>query len=73
MAGASATIVLDANDSFAMSVELGNGALGVIHATRWGTGYANTLRLDIFGSRGALQMITDRQDLMAGALRRQRR
>jgi predicted dehydrogenase len=51
--------VLDANDSFAMSVELANGALGVIHATRWGTGYANTLRLDIFGSRGGLQMITD--------------
>lgn len=49
---------LDANDSFAMSVELSNGALGVIHATRWGTGYANTLRLDIFGSEGALQMTT---------------
>ncbi len=50
--------VLDANDSFAMSVELTNGALGVIHATRWGTGFANTLRLDLFGSHGALQMIT---------------
>ena len=50
--------LLDANDSFAMSVELKNGALGVIHATRWGTGYANTLRLDLFGSLGGLQMIT---------------
>ncbi len=58
--------VLDANDSFAMSVELSNGALGVIHATRWGTGYANTLRLDIFGSRGGLQMTTDGQKSWLG-------
>ena len=50
---------LDANDSFAMSVELANGALGVIHASRWATGYANTLRLDLFGSRGGLQLTTD--------------
>lgn len=50
--------VLDANDSFAMSVELQNGALGVIHASRWATGYANTLRLDLFGSRGGLQLTT---------------
>ena len=50
--------VLDANDSFAMSVELSNGALGVIHASRWATGYANTLRLDVFGSRGALRVVT---------------
>ena len=51
--------VLDANDSFAMSVELTNGALGVLHASRWATGYANTLRLDLFGSHGALQMTSD--------------
>jgi predicted dehydrogenase len=51
--------VLDANDSFAMSVELGNGALGVIHASRWATGYANQLRLELFGSRGGLQLVTD--------------
>jgi predicted dehydrogenase len=50
--------VLDANDSFAMSVELSNGALGVIHASRWATGFANMLRLDLFGSRGALQVTT---------------
>ena len=51
--------ILDANDSFAMSVELSNGALGVIHASRWATGYANTLRLDLFGSRGAIQLTSD--------------
>jgi len=50
---------LDANDSFSMSVELANGALGVIHASRWATGYANTLRLDLFGSHGGLQLTTD--------------
>lgn len=63
--------LLDANDSFAVSVELANGALGVIHATRWATGFANTLRLDIFGSRGGLQVTTDggksRLGICAGA------
>jgi predicted dehydrogenase len=57
---------LDANDSFAVSVELANGALGVIHATRWATGFANTLRLDIFGSRGGLQVTTDGQKSRLG-------
>lgn len=50
---------LDANDSFAMTVELTNGALGVVHASRWATGHANMLRLDLFGSHGALQMTAD--------------
>lgn len=47
---------LDANDSFALSVEFTNGALGLIHASRFGTGYLNTLRLRIFGDRGALEL-----------------
>lgn len=47
---------LDANDSFTMSVEFTNGALGMIHASRFGTGYLNTLRLRIFGDRGALEV-----------------
>lgn len=47
---------LDANDSFTLSVEFTNGALGVIHATRFATGYLNTLRLRIFGDRGALEI-----------------
>ena len=33
-----------------------NGALGMIHASRFGTGYLNTLRLRIFGDRGALEV-----------------
>ena len=47
---------LDANDSFTMSVEFTNGALGVIHASRFATGYLNTLRLRIFGDKGALEV-----------------
>ena len=47
---------LDANDSFTLSVEFTNGALGVIHASRFATGYLNTLRLRIFGDKGALEV-----------------
>lgn len=47
---------LDANDSATLSVEFANGALGVIHASRFMTGFANTLKLDVFGTLGALQV-----------------
>jgi predicted dehydrogenase len=48
--------VLDANDSFAMSLEFGNGALGVVHASRWATGYLNTLRLRAYGEKGGIEI-----------------
>lgn len=48
---------LDANDSMTMSVEFGNGATGVIHASRWATGHINDLRLRIHGDRGAVEVI----------------
>ena len=47
---------LDANDSAVMSVEFGNGALGIIHTSRFMTGYTNTLRLHVFGTEGALEI-----------------
>ena len=47
---------LDANDSATMSVEFGNGALGVIHASRFMTGYINSLKLDVFGTAGAIEI-----------------
>ena len=47
---------LDVNDSAIMSVEFGNGALGVIHTSRFMTGYTNTLRLHVFGTEGALEI-----------------
>ena len=48
--------VLDANDSAAMQVEFSNGALGLIHASRFMTGYANVLKLDVFGTMGAIEI-----------------
>lgn len=47
---------LDANDSFAMTLELDNGALGVVHATRWAPGHFNELRLRVYGTQGALEV-----------------
>lgn len=48
--------VLDANDSFTMSLEFASGALGVVHATRWASGYLNTLRLRAYGDKGGLEV-----------------
>ena len=48
--------VLDANDSFVMAVEFANGALGTIHASRWGTGNRDDLKLRVFGTKGALDV-----------------
>lgn len=48
---------LDANDSFTMTVDFANGALGVIHSSRWATGHLNELRLRMHGDRGALEVI----------------
>ncbi len=50
------TYRLDANDSFVMTVDFANGALGTIHATRWATGHADDLRLRIFGETGGLEL-----------------
>lgn len=49
--------ILDANDSFTMMAECANGALGVIHASRWATGHINELRLRIHGDKGALEVL----------------
>lgn len=51
--------VLDANDSFAMTAELANGALGTIQATRFATGNFNELRVTLYGDKGALMLHTD--------------
>ena len=47
---------LDANDSAVMTVEFKNGALGVIHTTRWAAGHPNHLSLKIFGTLGAVEI-----------------
>jgi len=47
---------MDVNDSVAMTVEFGNGALGVIHMSRFATGHRNDLNLTIHGETGALRI-----------------
>ncbi len=47
---------LDANDSFTMAVDFSNGALGVVHASRWATGHLNDLKLRIYGDKGGLEV-----------------
>jgi predicted dehydrogenase len=50
---------LDADDSFVATVEIEGGALGVVHATRWATGYRNSLRIRLFGDKGGILFDTD--------------
>jgi predicted dehydrogenase len=42
-----------------MSAELANGALGLIHATRFATGNANEIRVSLYGDEGGLMVHTD--------------
>jgi len=59
--------VLDANDGFTMAATFKNGAIGVIHGTRWATGHINELQLRIYGDKGGLEVIhrTDGSTLRA--------
>jgi predicted dehydrogenase len=53
---------LDVNDSVAMTVELANGALGVVHMSRFATGKSNDLDLLIHGDKGALKVWANSTD-----------
>ncbi len=53
---------LDVNDSVAMTAEFSNGALGVIHMSRYATGKANDLDLMIHGENGALKIWANSMD-----------
>lgn len=48
--------VLDANDSFIISAEFGNGAIGTIHSSRWASGHSNDQRLRVYGEKGGLEL-----------------
>ncbi|MBZ9654780.1 Gfo/Idh/MocA family protein [Phyllobacterium lublinensis] len=48
---------LDANDSFTMTVSFTNGALGVVHSSRWATGHVNELRLRVYGDKGSFEVV----------------
>ena len=50
---------LDANDSFTMSVDFSNGAIGTIQATRTAAGQQDQLRLRVYGETGSIEMIYD--------------
>lgn len=52
---------LDANDSFTLSAEFENGALGVLHATRWAPGHINELRLRIYGDKGGVEVVHSKE------------
>ena len=45
---------LDANDSAVLNVEFANGALGVIHTSRWISGHHNRLFLKYSGTKGSI-------------------
>jgi predicted dehydrogenase len=47
---------LDANDSFVMTVDFSNGALGVVHSSRWASGHINELRLRVYGELGSVEV-----------------
>ena len=51
---------LDACDSAVIGVELGNGAIGTVHTSRWATGHVNSLLLRVFGDRGGIVVDLDR-------------
>lgn len=51
--------VFDANDSFISTVEFANGAIGVIHSSRWATGHANSLRARVYGDKGGVEIDLD--------------
>lgn len=46
---------LDTNDSAVATIELKNGALGVMHASRWATGKQNVVTFRIHGTQGAIE------------------
>jgi len=60
--------VLDANDSVTMQLSLANGALGTVVATRVASGHHNDLRLKIYGTKGALEVLNQVPDSFRACL-----
>ena len=53
--------VLDANDGFTSLIKFENGAIGTVTNTRYATGHANTLTLEVFCEKGALKVELDEE------------
>lgn len=45
---------LDADDTALITLEFANGGMGMLQVTRWASGRANTIKVDVHGTRGAL-------------------
>jgi predicted dehydrogenase len=54
--------LMDVNDSVVMNVGFSNGALGVVHMSRFATGHANDLSLSIHGVKGAVRIWSTAND-----------
>lgn len=54
--------LMDVNDSVVMNVGFTNGALGVVHMSRFATGHANDLNLEIHGTKGAVRIWSTAND-----------
>ena len=54
--------LMDVNDSVVMNVGFANGALGVVHMSRFATGHANDLNLTIHGTTGAVRIWSTASD-----------
>jgi len=50
---------VDANDTAVVELEYANGAIGILHTSRWSVGHGNHLRLEVTGSEGALMIDLD--------------
>tara|TARA_B100000886_G_scaffold327439_1_gene274892 strand:- start:2783 stop:3847 length:1065 start_codon:yes stop_codon:yes gene_type:complete len=53
--------VLDANDGFNALVRFENGAIGTITNTRYATGHANSLILEVFCTKGSVKVELDEE------------
>jgi predicted dehydrogenase len=54
--------VLDANDSALLHLEMANGSVGVLHASRMATGHLNDLTVRIHGTKGGLLVTGNGRD-----------
>jgi len=62
---------LDANDTAIIEMQFAGGGIGICHASRWATGHANSLKVEVHGTEGAVAFDLDHDyhaiDLCLGA------
>ena len=50
---------LDANDSAIITAEFASGAIGTIHTTRWAQPHRNSIKLNVYGDKAAVEIDLD--------------